>query len=98
MKLFLKCGVFEIQLFEPVTIAEIEVFGIGWEVRSVEGAADKKVRVPGLLRIPFRALPADASQPIVIAFTLDGRLVRRQFKVSEAAIEATKMSRLVNVA
>ena len=88
-------GVFEIQFFEPGTLTDIEVFGDGWDVQSIEAAADRQVAVPSMVRIPFRALPNDANQPIGITFTFDSWRVRRLFEVGIEASKAVKMPNLV---
>ncbi len=78
-------GVFEIDLGQPGVIGEIHVNGRGWRVHAVERPAAPQAVAAGRLRIPFRATPANADDPVELTLTFDGQRVSRAYRIGPKA-------------
>lgn len=68
-------------------LSDFTLRGDGWTILSADFPASAESTSPGVLRVPFRAVPADANQPLRVRFRHDGRLVKRSFRVGPAAFE-----------
>ncbi len=74
-------GVFEIHVAKEGVLADFKLEGEGWAVLSCDTPADPGLARVGTLRIPFRAVPQDADQPIRLTCTYDGRRVSTAYEV-----------------
>lgn len=74
-------GVFEVEIGEDGLIDDIEISGDGWQVITVDKPAGPTLAAKGVMRIPIRAVPLDAGQPLTLSVTYDGRRVSRTFRL-----------------
>ncbi|MHC4697851.1 MAG: transthyretin-like family protein, partial [Planctomycetota bacterium] len=77
-------GVFEVHVHKPGTLADFKLLGDGWRLLSLETPGDPVSVEPGVLRIPFRAMPADADEPVGLSLTYNGRRVAKSAPVGPA--------------
>ncbi len=77
-------GVFEVHVFHTGMLADFELTGDGWTVLSVEFPDTPLDFGPGALRIPFRAIPANADNPIRLSSTYNGRRVAKAYEIGPA--------------
>lgn len=74
-------GVFEVSVDEPGAISDVQVNGRGWKLHAVDRSAALTTALPGQVRVPFRATPADADDPIELTLTFNGRKVSRSYRI-----------------
>ncbi len=74
-------GVFEVRVFKAGTLAKFELAGEGWVILSADVPASPTAVEPGVLKVPFRAVPADANKPIGLSLTWNGRRVRKAYEI-----------------
>jgi hypothetical protein len=74
-------GIFEIHVGEAGRLSDFSIAGNGWLLLSAEFPAAGARVSAGVIRVPFRAIPADAEQPIRLSFRYEGRQVRRAFRI-----------------
>ncbi|MBN2561624.1 MAG: hypothetical protein JXQ75_11910 [Phycisphaerae bacterium] len=77
-------GVFEVHVFQAGTLADFKLLGDGWRLLSLETPGDPVSVQPGVVRIPFRVVPADADEPIGLSLTYNGRRVAEAAPVGPA--------------
>ena len=68
-------GTFEIQVGGAGQIEAMSLKGDGWTVVSWDPPLNQPLNAGDVLRVPFRALPADASKPLQVRLTFDGRTI-----------------------
>ncbi|MBN2561627.1 MAG: hypothetical protein JXQ75_11925 [Phycisphaerae bacterium] len=91
-------GVFEVQVYKAGTLASFKLLGDGWELLSLETPGDPVSVQPGVVRIPFRAVPTNADEPIGLSLTYNGRRVAKSAPVGPAHFaQAGKPYRLVPI-
>lgn len=84
-------GAVDILAHQPGRIENIELTGEGWTFLDVRGDDDANVVAGQLVRVAFRALPADETKPLRVRADFDGRTARRSFRLSRA--EFAKMGK-----
>ena len=77
-------GVFEVEVYEAGTLADFKLGGEGWTPLSLSATTGAKWMKAGVMRIPFRAIPADADKPLRVSLTYNGRRVTRIFEIGPA--------------
>ena len=70
-------GVFEVHVHRPGRLADFRLMGDGWKPVSLETPGDPISVQPGTMRIPFRAVPSDADEPVGLSLTYNGRRVAK---------------------
>jgi len=88
-------GKFLVHVFKAGTVDRFHLAGEGWNVVAFT-PPDVPARVqPGMIEIPFRAIPTDANKRIVLTLTYNGQTVRRGYELGPAVFErAFKPNRL----
>lgn len=79
-------GVFEVQVGAEGTLDHVELIGEGWTSLALAAPAGGTRTPPGVVRVPFRAIPQDAEQPVGLSVTWNGRKVTKHFRVGPAAM------------
>ncbi len=74
-------GVFEIRVFRPGSVSDIQIAGEGWTILAVEIPEGIATAAAGTIRIPFKAVPTDANKPIGLTLNYDGRRVTKRYSV-----------------
>jgi len=74
-------GEFEVHVYRPGVLSDFKLRGEGWTVLSVDFPATPYEAPEGVLRIPFRAIPADADAPIGLKLKYNGRFVRQRYSI-----------------
>jgi hypothetical protein len=74
-------GAIEIHVGRPGTVDNITIEGEGWTLQQIERPAGPRQMQPGVVRIPFRARPANADKPIRVSLTYEGRRIARTFEL-----------------
>lgn len=74
-------GVFEVLIGEAGTLAQFEIHGLGWTLIEFDVPDDPMLALPGVLRIPFRAVASSADEPIRLSFTFDDRKVSKSYEI-----------------
>ncbi|UCG16914.1 MAG: S-layer family protein [Phycisphaerales bacterium] len=77
-------GVFEVHVHRAGTLADFKLLGEGWRLLSLETPGDPVSVQPGVVRIPFRAVPAHADEPIGLSLAYNGRRVAKSAPVGPA--------------
>ncbi|MHC5111458.1 MAG: hypothetical protein ACYTHJ_16450 [Planctomycetota bacterium] len=72
-------GVLEVMAGKEGEAANFQLGGEGWNVISLDVDGARTVSPDSPLRIPFRAIPTNASQRLRFSMTYDGRPVTRSF-------------------
>ncbi len=67
------------------------ISGTGWEILEVSGNEAVDAVAGQIVTLRFRALPQDESKPLLVRASLDGRVLRRSFRLSRA--EFAKMGK-----
>ncbi len=65
-------GVLELHLGTDGMLTELSLAGDGWTVLRFDAPALPLRAQSGILRIPFRALPRDADEPIIVSLRFNG--------------------------
>jgi hypothetical protein len=86
-------GVFEIHVGQAGTVDDISITGEGWTIQQVDRPAGPRRMHPGVLRIPFRAVPADADRPIRLSLTYEGRRITQTYEIGPAYFNRAGRSR-----
>lgn len=89
-------GVVEIMAHEAGRIDGITLGGEGWTILEINGDAGEDVVAGQVVRVLFRAIPADETKPLRATANFDGRDARRSFRLGRA--EFAKMGRPRRVA
>lgn len=79
---------FVIVLYERGMVSDVRLVGHGWSTVSIDSPPPNVPLDAGTLRIPFRAIPQDANEPIALELKFNGRLTRRQYRVGPSAFAA----------
>ncbi len=87
-------GVFEVHVHKAGTLADFKLLGDGWRLLSLETPGDPMSVRPGVVRIPFRAVPTDADGPIGLSLTYNGRRVAKSAAVGPAHFARADQPRL----
>ena len=87
-------GAFEVRVFRAGTLADFELVGDGWNITTVELPAATLNVQPGVVRIPFTAIPTDADRPIGLSLTWNGRRVRQAYEIGPAYFSRAGTSHL----
>ncbi len=74
-------GAFEVRVFKAGTLADFELYGAGWNMKSVDLPGTPLAARPSVVRIAFTAIPADADRPIGLSLTWNGRRVRQAYEI-----------------
>jgi len=77
-------GVLELRFGTDGTLTELSLGGEGWTVLSFDAPAVPLRVQTGILRIPFRALPRDADEPIVVSLRFNGFTQNKPIEVGPA--------------
>ena len=80
-------GVLEVDVARPGTITEFTLTSKGWTLQSI-GAPLPIAADVGTVRIPFRALPRAADEPVTLAVTFEGRKASRTLRLGPTAVAA----------
>ena len=78
-------GAFTVDVGEAGTLSDFEIHGEGWTILEVDVSSDSVWAEQGVLRIPFRAIPTDADQPISLTLRYEGRRATRSLRIGPAA-------------
>jgi len=78
-------GAFTVDVREAGTLSGFEIHGEGWTILEVDVSSDSVWAEQGVLRIPFRAIPTDANQPLSLTLRYEGRRVTRSLRIGSAA-------------
>ncbi|MFH1747890.1 MAG: S-layer family protein [Planctomycetota bacterium] len=87
-------GVFEVHVHRAGTLADFKLLGDGWELLSLGTPGDPVSVQPGVVRIPFRAVPHDADEEIGLSLTYNGRRVAKSAPVGPAHFARRDQPRL----
>ena len=74
-------GAFEIRTGQQGTIESVTVSGEGWNVLSVQKPEGESEFAPGILIIPFRAIPSNADHPVRLSFEFNGHTATKALRV-----------------
>ena len=86
-------GVFEVHVARAGTLANFRLAGEGWTILAAELPAAPMAAEPGVLRIPFTAIPADADVPISLNLTWNGRRVHRAYQIGATSFARAGQTR-----
>ncbi len=75
-------GMIEIQIGGAGRIDGLSLEGEGWRVVSFEPPLKRPLKAGDVLRVPFRAVPADASKPLRVRLTFNGGTIGKTLDFS----------------
>ncbi|MBN2445151.1 MAG: hypothetical protein JXO22_00370 [Phycisphaerae bacterium] len=78
-------GVLELHLGTDGILTELSLGGDGWTVVSFDAPAVPLHARSSVLRIPFRALPSDADEPIVVSLSFNGFRMDKPIEIGPAS-------------
>jgi len=81
-------GEFVIVLYERGTFTDVRLVGHGWSTVSIDSPPTNVPLAAGTLRIPFRAIPMNADEPLALELKFNGRPTRREYRIGPAAFAA----------
>ncbi|MCZ6697682.1 MAG: hypothetical protein O7D94_01975, partial [Planctomycetota bacterium] len=77
-------GVFRVQVFKGGAVTDFEIAGEGWTVLTMGTPKGPAFVQAGVIEIPFRAIPANPDEPIVLTLRYNGRRVRQAYEIGPA--------------
>lgn len=80
-------GVFEVEIFRPGTLTDVEISGVGWTILPGADTSNRRVNAPVVIQIPFSAIPTDADRPIGLTLHWNGRRAGDSFVVGSSYFE-----------
>jgi len=83
-------GKFLVHVFKAGTLDRFQLAGEGWDVVAFMPPAAPVRAQPGVIEIPFRAIPADADKRIGLTLTYNGQTVHRAYEVGPSAFERAR--------
>jgi len=88
-------GEFVVVVYQRGTVSDIRLVGEGWTVVTIDPPATREPLDAGTYRVPFRAVPANADEPLALELNYNGRRVRRQYQIGPTAFANKGKSRLL---
>jgi|GEM_PF-1508011 len=80
-------GRFLVHVFRAGTLDQFQFSGEGWRVVAFTPPKAPARVQPGMIEIPFRAIPTDASKRIGLSLTYNGQTVHRAYDVGRSVFE-----------
>ncbi|MEK7756912.1 MAG: dockerin type I domain-containing protein [Planctomycetota bacterium] len=77
-------GVLQIRALKEGAVEAIELEGDGWVIQRVDASTPKAVAAGEMLIVSFHAVPQDASKPVRVIVTFNGRKAAKTFDLSPA--------------
>ncbi|UCE61311.1 MAG: hypothetical protein JSU63_06100, partial [Phycisphaerales bacterium] len=80
-------GKFLVHVFKAGTLDSFQLAGEGWNIVAFTPPAAPVLVQPGVIEIPFRAIPTDTNKRIALTLTYNGQTVHRGYNVGPSAFE-----------